>query len=517
MTELADAEDAVARTTGRSVLGGSAWYLSAQAIPQLYTLAVSIAAARFLGAEGLGRQSFISFVALSTAMLVAGGFPLAVGRYVGETMGRGRPERVRGLIAWAWRAQALLAAVGGAILLAASLAGADPRAAWLLAAVATVVGMLHNVPSAALIGLQRWRAASVVGLVTGAISVSATIAVLAAGGGITGMFAVEAAITVVNLAWTSVLARRALERESPTVAAPGTLPREVVRFAAITSVSVVLTFVVWRRSELLFLERYSTDTEIALYSIPFAMVAALGMLPLALSGVLMTALATLFGGGALDRIRSGFARALRLVVLASLPLTAGGLSLGPLLLRLVYGDEYEEAGRVLVILLAPFPLVAAMQVSVALLAGLGRIVAPLVAGAAAAALNLALDFLLIPGRGAEAAAVANVCAQATGALLVTALALRAVSGIDHEPRRLLAALVASAGGGASAWSIASALEGWAGLVLGLAGGVAAFALLASALRIISRGDATWLEEAVGERLRRPVARVLRHWAADDGR
>ena len=211
-------------------------------------------------------------------------------------MGRAQPGRVRGLIGWAWKVQGSLALVGGAILVGAALAGADPQAAWLLAAVATIVAMLHNVPSAALIGLQRWRAASVVGLVTGAISVAATIAVLAAGGGITGMFAVEAAVAAANLVWTSWLARRALADVSGTIEPPGALRREVTRFAAIRSVGVVLTFVVWRRSELFFLERYSTDTEIALYSIPFGMVAALGMIPLALSGVLGTALATLYGG-----------------------------------------------------------------------------------------------------------------------------------------------------------------------------------------------------------------------------
>ena len=75
MTDRVGGEDAVARTTGRSVLGGGMWYLLARAAPQLYTVAVSVAAARFLGAEGLGRQSFISFVALSTAMVVGGGFP----------------------------------------------------------------------------------------------------------------------------------------------------------------------------------------------------------------------------------------------------------------------------------------------------------------------------------------------------------------------------------------------------------------------------------------------------------
>jgi O-antigen/teichoic acid export membrane protein len=513
VTDRPGGEDAVARTTGRSVLGGGMWYLLARAAPQLYTVAVSVAAARFLGAEGLGRQSFISFVAISTAMVVGGGFTLAVARYVGATMGRAQPGRVRGLIGWAWKVQGSLALVGGAILAGTALAGADPQAAWLLAAVATIVAMLHNVPSAALIGLQRWRAASVVGLVTGAISVAATIAVLAAGGGITGMFAVEAAVAAGNLVWTSWLARRALADVSATIERPGELRREVVRFAAITSVGVVITFVVWRRSELFFLARYSTDTEIALYSISFGMVAALGMIPLALSGVLGPALATLYGGGATDRIRSGFGRALRLIVLTSLPLTAAGLSLGPLLLRLAYGDEYEAAGRVLRILLLAFPLVAAMYACGALLTGLGRIVVPLGLEAVAAALNLGLDAALIPGRGAEAAAIANVCSQAAGAVLVTAYALKVIGGVSLEPRRLLAATVASGGGGAVAWLVGTELDGWGGLVLGLAAGFVVFTLLARVGRILSPGDASWLEEAVGERLRGPVAAVCRLWGA----
>jgi O-antigen/teichoic acid export membrane protein len=513
MTEVAGGQDAAGLTTGRAVLGGSAWYLTALVVPQLYTLAVSVVAARFLGAEGLGRQTFISFTALSIAMLVAGGFPRAVGRYASETMGRGQPWRVRGLIRWAWKVQGVLALVGGAILVGVALAGADPEAAWVLAAVATVAAMLHTVPSTALIALQRWRAASVVGLVTGGISVAATIAVLAAGGGITGMFAVEAAIGTLNLAWTTVLARNVLTGISATVESPGALRREVSRFAAFTWLSVVLTFVVWQRSELFFLARYSTDTEIALYSIPFGMVTALGMIPLAFGGVLSTALATLYGGGAMDRIRSGFERAARLIVLMSLPLTAAGLSLGPLLLRLVYGEEYEPAGRVLRILLLAFPLVAAMYASGALLSGLGRIVVPLGLAAVAAAINLGLDAVLIPGRGAEAAAVANVCSQAIGAVLVTGYALRVIGGVSLQPRRLAAAILASGGGGAVAWLVGSVLDGWAGLVLGLAAGLAVFTVLARVGRILSPGDASWLEEAVGERLGRPVAALCQLWGA----
>ena len=84
----------------------------------------------------------------------------------------------------------------------------------MLAAVATVLTMLHNVPSTALIGLQRWRAASVVGLVSGGISVAATVAASPSGGGITGMFAVEAAIATLSLAWTIRAGAEARSRTS---------------------------------------------------------------------------------------------------------------------------------------------------------------------------------------------------------------------------------------------------------------------------------------------------------------
>jgi O-antigen/teichoic acid export membrane protein len=217
----------------------------------------------------------------------------------------------------------------------------------------------------------------------------------------------------------------------------------------------------------------------------------------------------------MDRIRSGFGRALRFIVLTSLPLTAAGLSLGPLLLRLVYGEEYAAAGRVLRILLLAFPLVAAVYVSGALLSGLGRLVVPLGLTAVAAALNLALDAILIPGRGAEAAAVANVVSQAAGAVLVTGYALKVLGGVRLEPPRLLAGIVASGGGGAVAWWVGTEIDGWAGLVVGLAAGLAVFSLLARIGRLLSADDARWLEDAVGDRMRRPVAVVCRLWGAPE--
>ena len=136
---------------------------------------------------------------------------------------------------------------------APALLGADPTGAWILAAVAGSIGILHTVPSSLLIGAQEWRAASLVGLVTGAVATGAGVAVLAAGGGITGLFAVEAASSALNLTWTTLLARRFLAELPETAEPVDELQRQVVRYALPATLGVLLTFVVWRRSEFFFL------------------------------------------------------------------------------------------------------------------------------------------------------------------------------------------------------------------------------------------------------------------------
>jgi O-antigen/teichoic acid export membrane protein len=499
--------DAAASTTAGSLLRGGAWNTTSRIVPQLYVLAISIAGARFLGAEQFGRQSFIAFVQLSLILFLSGGLSITATRFVGDLLGRQQPAAVASLVRWVWRVEAIAALAGGIVLVAVAAAGADPESAWVLAAVACTLGILHAAPSALLTGAQRWRAASVVGLVTGAGSTVAIILVLAAGGGITGMFAVEAAVAAVNLIWTSVLARRAVSEVVPaarverlTGAAWRTLRREVWRYAIPTSYGVLLTIVVWRRSEFFFLDHYSTDTQIALYSVVFAVVAALIQVPDAIAAITLPAVATLSGAGQAEQIRTGFSRALRLVLLATLPVTAVSFALGPTLLRVVYGPEFRDTESVLLIMLAPFPLLPLLSLSRSVLAGLGRLRIPLSIETAAAALNIVLAYLLVSGHGAVGAAVANVAAQTMGAVLVLGYSLIAVGAPQWRPLTLWRAAVAAVAAGFAGWAGVSFLPDAAGLVVGSIAAAVIFAGLAVSLRILPREDAVWLDQHAGERL-----------------
>ena len=74
---------------------------------------ISIVAARFLGPEGMGRQSFIAFISITLTTVLSSSMYVAVMRYIGETSGRGRSELLPGLLWWAWRIEAVAALAGG--------------------------------------------------------------------------------------------------------------------------------------------------------------------------------------------------------------------------------------------------------------------------------------------------------------------------------------------------------------------------------------------------------------------
>jgi O-antigen/teichoic acid export membrane protein len=492
------ASDAAARTTGATVVRGGLWTALSHVVPQLYVLALTIAAARLLSPSEYGRQSFISFIAVSVLLVLTSGMALALMRSVAEAVGAGRTADALAIVAWAWRVQAIMGIAGGGALVVAALLGADPEAAWVLAGVFVTFGALQSVANAVLLGVQRFRTAATIGLTTGAVMVPVAIGVLAAGGGIVGLFAVEAAVTAVNLACSAVLARRALG--SPTGRIGVDVRRATLGFVGWTTANALVTLVVWRRSEFLFLAHYSTDVQIALYSIAFATVAAIAAVPERLSEVLVSAFATLRGADAGERIRTGFSRSLRLLVMGSLPLTAGMAAVGPELLRLAYGDEYREAGTVLLALVGVIPFLAVSSISLSFLSGLGDARTPLVAGLFAAVVNIVLAFVLVPRYDSLGAGLANAGAQVAATAALYAAARRVSGPVDWHPGSIARVAVAAGGCAAAGVAVLSVIDGPGGLVLAIAAGAISFTALALALRALSAGDAAWLDGHFGHLL-----------------
>jgi O-antigen/teichoic acid export membrane protein len=506
--------NAAAATTSRSVLRGGAWFTASYAVPQLYTAITSIIAARFLGKADFGQQSFIALNSILIATLLSSSMFLAVMRYVGETVGAGRPQVLRSLLGWAWKVNGVAAAAAALILLGVAAAGGEPPGAWVIAGFVSALTILHTVPTAVLVGLQRIRTASVVGLTTGFFSTIATALVLWAGGGITGMFGVELVAGIANLAWTGTLARRALGPGDPGAAAEArALQRRVAHFALIAALGVLVEQIVASRVEFFFLKAFSTTSAISLYTIAFSMIVALRLVPSALGATVAPAFATLFGAEQHERIGSGFRRAFRLVFVVTLPLAAAAFALGPALVDVVYGVQYTGVQQPLRIMLLTFPLAAVSSLSGAHLAALGRVRVTVVANTIAAIVDIGLALVFVPTLDASGAAIANSGGQATYAFVMLAVSITAIRGTGWRIWSLFPSLLGSVFAAVGAWAAMEAVESLPLLVEVLIGGLV-FVLLyggtAVILGVLTDDDARWLESAVGGRFGRRVGRVARY-------
>jgi O-antigen/teichoic acid export membrane protein len=493
--------DVAARTGGGLLLGGSAWNAASLVLPQFYVLAMSIIAARFLTPSEMGRQSYIAFISISLTMLARGGLPSAFQRFAGEALGRGTAEHVPYLLRWSWKVETVGAALAGAAMASAAALGEEPQAAWILAGCVSVVSVLQMVPAAALAVLQRWRGVSIIGIASGALSTVAVAAVLAAGGGITGMFAVEFAAGLIFLGVTWWLARSAIAELNVQPVKSVELRRRTIRWALVASFTGILTFVVWRRSEFLFLNHFSSDEQIAVYSIAFAAVTALMKPPEAVGMVLSPAFATLSGAREMERIRAGYSRGIRLLLLVSVPLTALAVAVGPEAIHLAYGSAYDEAGTLLVIMAPAVPLLSIVSVARGVIFGVGRQRSLVAVGLLAAVVNVALAVVLIERYDATGAAISNAAAQGVAAIAYAAIARRLAGTIEIAPAALARNAVAASAAGLAAWAVCTVLSGVAGVLMGLAVFGAAFAGLAVALRVMATDDGLWLESVLGYQLR----------------
>jgi O-antigen/teichoic acid export membrane protein len=506
-TEPRRSDDIVAGM-GARVLRGSVWQIGSSLAPYVLTTLVSIVAARVLGPDQMGRQSYIAFIVLTVVTFCNGGFSATVPRYVGELLGRREPGKLRSLVVWSWRVEFAAAVAGAAALGVVAAAGAAPRAAWAFGAVAVFAGVLHKVPGSLLIGAQRWRQNGIVVLSTGAVSAAATVVVLLVGGGITGMFAVLAAANVVMLLWGSALARKLFGGSSVASQPLGPLAREMLRFGLIASVPMVLSFIVFQRSEFFFLEHYSTNTQIALYSIAFSAYLAFVAAPIAIANMIAPAVGALHGAGESRRIKFGYARGLRLVLFVAIPLTAGAIVFGPTLIRLLYGDQYRGAGTILLILIAPMPIVPLAGLSSGVLVGLARIGFPVVVSIVGGAVDVGLAAALVPHLEASGAAIANIAAQVGSAIMTIWFAARLVGGVELAPRHLARACLATVVAASCARVVLLIGDSALWLVAAVAVGASVFTGLTFLLRVLPRDDADWLATALGGRTSSRATRIF---------
>jgi O-antigen/teichoic acid export membrane protein len=190
-------------------------------------------------------------------------------------------------------------------------------------------------------------------IVANVVNVSAVGATLLLGWGLAGLAGSLLASRVVDLAIRGLIYRASFLRRLPAEARTATLPPELrsrmVRFCWHQTVLLVLQAVIWDRSEIFFLGRYSRSDQIAFYSLSFNTVQYVLVLPTILAWSTGTTLMVEQGRNP-DNVRRIAGTALWLTCLVAIPCTFGLAAVADPLVRVMFGERYVPAIPVLEVL-----------------------------------------------------------------------------------------------------------------------------------------------------------------------
>jgi O-antigen/teichoic acid export membrane protein len=453
----------------------SLWTALDQGLSFLGGTVVAIIIARVLGPTLLGAFAFVMWIVGVGGSLGIHGVSRATGKFGGEYFGRGEPEIARAIIRSALRWQLAV----GSILVGIGLVAvwvsmpADDFVWGAVAVVSLLATMIMAIAARGIEIRQDFRLNVIPSILGNTVNIVGSLVVLWRGWGLLGLTSALLLSRVVD-----AVVRQALFRSSWADVTPGAIPPELrrrfARFATQASGLLVLSIVVWDRSEVFFLEWYCDFEAVAFYSLSFGIMKSLLIFPHSLNVASGANLLVEYGRD--PRKQGQFAgRMTVFLALAAFPLTLGMSAVSGPAIRVLYGEAYLPAIPVLAIVAAfavPQALLAPAQF---LLVAHERQKFLLAWGAIVAVVNLSLDLILIPKGAAIGAAIANATAQSLALVGIWFYASRHV-GLVLPVRSIARVGVSAVVMALGAFAVTRSLPPLSGLVLGILTGVLLYPL-----------------------------------------
>src|SRR5262249_29106935 len=130
-------------------------------------------------------------------------------------------------------------------------------------------------------GLQAFRRQALIGVATLAMQIALFALVVLVDGGVAGLMLAHIVANGAGLAAVMLLARREGQRAGALPAAELAVAAraDMLRYARSVSTLVVLDAIVWQRTEVAFLQSFSTPAEVAFYALAFGVAAQVARVP----------------------------------------------------------------------------------------------------------------------------------------------------------------------------------------------------------------------------------------------
>jgi O-antigen/teichoic acid export membrane protein len=473
----------------RAFGGAVAWNAAGMAASLVIGLVAAMIQTRALGTVAYGQYAYLLWLAEAGGALGALGLARPVRRFVASLK---RDLRWKAAASMTSRAAVLAAIWGGVVGLIVAHVPALVPSGW--EALALIVPFsisavaAQNVIASALQGAFGFKDASLANLLSGSVLLAGSVAVALRHAGPLSQFAVSVFAAGASVVYGAFALRRLLR---PPSAEGSTTPwRTDGPFVAYWKASAALTIiemVVWQRSEMFFLNRFTAPEQAAYYNAAFAIAGRLGVVPQLFAPVILATVSGLRYEGEAEVMRRVFGSMTRWLTLLCAPLYLIAAALAPLIARLVFGRTFAGAGLPLAILLAGGLVPAVAVPGSAIIYGTDRMGFALRSGAAAAVVTLVADLTLIPRHGAVGAAFANLSGQIFATAVTFALSLRP-TGFGFPWLRILPAALSAGLAALASYGVSVLVGGPAGLMLGAAAGGLGYLVALRALRVLEPSD-----------------------------
>lgn len=487
----------------KTIARNSLWSLADSLLGMASSFGCSIAVARVMGPEQLGYYNVVTWMANMAGWIAAFGIPAATRTYAAEAIGRGDHALARSIVAITFRIQLYLALIAVAVGLVVVFVAVPPvhRTFAILAVVSILPFLMYTIPTAGITATEDLAPNVRASLISTLFIAGGTAAALVFGWGLAGLTAAMLASRTVDFLLRQYFYQRifaAYPRPPAHQKLPPELKKRIIDFCKQATFMTILEIVVWERSEMFFLQKFSSMAEVSFFSQPFNWVSQwLLLLPRIVSSAAGASIAVQQGR---DPARTaglaiGSTRALALI---SLPAAFGLSALASPVIRVLLGAKYLPCIPVFA-LLAIVTLGKAIQLPARqLLVSTGRQNLLVRWGVVLCVVNLGLDFALIPGRGAIGAAIAKgIILVAGGASIwwIVSVSFKAKLPLGMVARMVVASAVMFA----IVRTLVAVLHPLPALVIGPPVGIAAIVILYRVLRCLDPADRDILT-AMGRKL-----------------
>lgn len=289
------------------------------------------------------------------------------------------------------------------------------------------------------------------------------IAIAAGGGGIVAFALAFIVVTLVVQVGLAVIALRTIHVQWRGVRE---LWPRLLGIGISVGIASTLTFAYGRVDQILVYELAPHSAEVGVYAAMYKILDNAGFVPMAVMVTLFPIMAGLFPADR-ERLRRMMQVAIDYLTFVAL----GGLALTIVaaepIVQLLYGSDFVSGSTVLTILIAAFLPICIGNVAGNMVVAMDLQRTYIWFAGVGLALNLALNLVLIPRYGIEAAAWVTLATEVVVVSLSTAAVLRRIE-MRLSLRRISLALLAAAAAALAVWGLRQAGAGAVALILAMA-------------------------------------------------